>query len=206
MSQPLCRQAARILEKAASTGYRALIVYHTRRLEEGVRLFAGLASGDCLLVAPRDYRIGACTAEYSPMDIEDYLGMEFGSGVIASPGLLRPSVIASAAETIRGGGFLAIVVPPRDEWDPGPVESRGLYKRYLEEAIPGAGLHAWISSDCKVYSASMMVPDPGGEAARVEYKSRKGVPRRLLALARTPDQASGLDVFASFLRGRWRSL
>ena len=206
MSQPLCRQTARILEKAASTGYRALIVYHTRRLEEGVRLFARLAHGNCLLVAPRDYRTGACTAEYSPMDIEDYLGMEFGSGVIASPGLLRPSVIASAAETIRGGGFLAIVVPPREEWDPGPVGSRGLYKRYLEEAIPGAGLHAWISSDCKVYSASMRVPDPGGEEARVEYKSRKGVPRRLLALARTPDQASGLDVFASFLRGRWRSL
>ncbi len=201
-----CKELDEAIRFMKSTGYRGLLVIHTSNINDVIDNLAKNVSGNCLLVAPKTFRIGKCKLEKSPMDIEEYLGLEFESAIIASQGLMRPSVIASAAETIVSGGFLALVAPPRPQWDPGPEESRGYYKKYIEKSIPKARIHLWMTSECKKYSMRLETPNELVRNNRPTYRSRKGIPKKLMNLTRTIDQARGLDIIREFLVSSKRSL
>jgi len=202
-----CEPLTAHAEKARDSGWRTLIVAHSRDPARAARLLAGLSSGDCLLVAPKDLRGAGCSLEASPMDIDEVLGTEHQAAIIASRGLLRPNIIAAAGETVKAGGFLALAVPPRDEWDPGPPGGPGRYKAYLESMIPTARSHIWVDLDaCEVYSRRDPEGRPGPPRSPSGFKSRKGVPRALIRLARTWSQAEALEAGANWLRGRHRTL
>ena len=147
-----------------------------------------------------------CRLEKSPMDVEEYLGTEHGAAIVSTTGLLRPGVVASAGETVRRGGFLAIAAPPRDSWNPGPAGGLGYYKRYLYNMIPRAASHLWLDLDeCKAYSRSG--PPPPTEI--VEWKPERvpaGVNGRIYRLAKTQGQARLIEEFHRMVRGRVRSL
>ncbi len=206
MSVGACRELEDFTEWLRETRWRGLIVAHSRDPAGAARVLAGLAGGRCLHVAPRDLRGSGCATEKSPMDIDEYLGTEHDAAIVSSRGLLRPSVIASAGETVRAGGFLALAVPPRGEWSPGPAGGTGAYREYLESSIPRAPVHLWLDlDDCRVYSRSLQAPPP----PRSEWRPGRappGVPRAVYRLARTRSQARLLEKAPSFLRGRHRSL
>jgi len=202
-----CEPLTSHVEDAARRGWRTLIVAHSRDPASAARLLAGLAGGSCLHVAPKPLRGAGCSLEASPMDIDEVLGTEHDAAIVSSTGLLRPNIVAAAGETVRRGGFLALTVPPRESWDPGPRGGAGRYKRYLEQAIPTARNHIWIDLDaCRVYSERRYTAQPRPVKNPMDYKSRKGVPKALLRLARTWSQADALEHGARWLRGRHRTL
>ena len=194
------------IDKARKAGWRLLILAHHPDPREAAEYLAGLAQGDCLHVAPGEYRGVGCRLEKSPMDIEEYLGTEHRAAIVSTPGLLRPTVIASAGETVVAGGFLAIAAPPWEEWNPGPLGGTGAYKEYLERVIPEAKTHVWIDLDsCRVRSLRWD-PPPYTHVYRALGRAPPGVPRAIYELARTPSQGRGLEEAARLLRGRDRTL
>jgi len=203
--------ACRVLEDFAArlreTGWRGLIVAHSRDPARVARALAGLAGGDCVHVAPRDLRGAGCGVEASPVDLDLVLGLEAGAAIASTRGLLRPSVVAAAGETVRAGGFLAVAAPPRGEWSPGPAGGTGFYRDYLYAAIPRARAHLWLDLDeCTVYSSAGPPPGPGPRPPWRPRRVPPGVHGRVYRLARTPGQARVLEEAALLARGRARSL
>ncbi len=181
---------------------------NTCRRFNAVEALAGLAGGECVLVADRASRRGVCRVEVSPAGFERALGGEFGAAIVSLEGLVRPNVLAGIAETVKGGGFLALVAPPLDSWDPGPPGGRGFYRRYLLSSIRRCRLHLWLEEcggSVKVVSESLKAPAARPDGESWEIKSRVGVPRRLMGLARTYSQALALEAGARFLRSGART-
>jgi len=195
------------LERLAASGWRGLAVAAGFPAGDVVELVRGFTGGDCLLVAPSRLRGGSCRVEVSPARVQDALGGEFSAAVLAVEGLLRPSIVAAAGETVRGGG--ALVIASEEEWgswDPGPREGRGLYAGYLKRRILEAPIHLVVDRGGFV-SESWRPPEGAPPRRGLEgFRSRVGVPRGLQGLARTRDQLDALERLASFLRGRGRSV
>lgn len=195
-------------------GYRGLVVIHAAALRAAAgsltdRLAAALGDGG-VCVAPAEYRadlVGACSRLLSPSAIEELLGTEAGYVVLLVPKLLRPNLVAAAAETVRAGGVVALVAPPLHEWRPGGEATIGAYKRYIIGRLGAARSIFWADLDFGTVYASKVPgccarrpPGPGG------YKPSTPMPRRLLEAAATLEQAQRLDEIVGFLRGRGRSV
>ena len=186
-----------VLERAAQTGYRALLFLHGDR-RGMVRLLAGRARGDCIVVADRDARPGMCRVEASPAGYERILGGEALLAVVSLPSMVRPSIIAAVGETVRGGGALAIVGGPRGEWTPGPREGLGAYEEYLYSSIGESRFHLWASTR-ETYS--MRLPPPNAKAPMPERGECKGVPEgRIAGLVRTRGECRALAEARRYLR------
>jgi tRNA(Met) cytidine acetyltransferase len=206
----LAESVEAFLEALRSTRFRGLIVVNACRREDAVEELASMAGGDCLLVSERELRSGRCRVELSLAGFERALGGEFSAAIVSARGLLRPSVLAGVAETVRGGGFLAIVAPRLAEWDPGPPGGRGFYRRYLTSSIGRCRAHLWLEhcgGEMRLVSKRLdLKGGRGSEWSPAGFKSRAGVPRSLLSLARTQSQAEALEAGARFLRSGARSL
>lgn len=201
-------QARVFTERLRATGWRGLLVVTGTDPISAVYAMSDISGGDCVQVSPEDMHVDACRARATPGGIQRILGMEFSAAIIAVPGLIRPSIIAAAGETIKAGGFLALVArEPAEEWNPSPKPGRGLYGAYLKKRIRVAPLHLWVDdSSGRVVSGSWKPPREAPARRPMEgFKSRVGVPRRLRDLARTRDQLEALESLATFLRGRARS-
>ncbi|MCE4616774.1 MAG: GNAT family N-acetyltransferase [Aeropyrum sp.] len=197
----------RWVERASKTGYRSLVVVGSDDWAGWIRLLSGLVGGDCLLVSSKEFRgSGRCGAEASPAGIEKVLGGEYSAAILAVDGLIRPSIIAAAGETVRAGGFLALLSRPAARWNPGPEGGRGLYSKYLRESIPRCDIHLWIDEEEGVISEKLEPPKLARAAEDLKTIRVDGVPRALVAAARTPDQARVLGEIYRFARGRYRSL
>ena len=163
-----------------------------------------------MLVAEKAMRSGLCREEVSPAAFERVLGGEFKAAIISTGGLLRPNVVAGVAETVRGGGFLAIVAPPLGEWDPGPPGARGFYRRYLLASLRSCKAHYWVE-ECggklRLVSSSLEFPKEVSKAEGARgFKSKVGVPRSLLSKTLTMSQAQALEAGGRFLKSPARTL
>ncbi|KSW11466.1 hypothetical protein CF15_01020 [Pyrodictium occultum] len=196
-------------EAVRGSGYRGLVVLHSRSpggvAAEVVELLG--ASGGCVVVAPR--RLvpscpGGCRC-FSPGGFRRALGLGAGLVVVATDGLLRPSLVAGVSGIVSAGGLLVVAAPPLEEWDPGV--GGGGYRGYLLSRLRAARVLFWADADSgRVYAhrsprgrAGGWARGPGG------YRPRGPVPRGLLELAATPGQARALDEFSLFLGSRARS-
>lgn len=201
----MCQPVKDYIESLKDSGSRGLLVVNSHDPRRASSMLAETVGNDCLLVAEKGLRGAGCRYEKSPMDIEEYLGLEVGAAIVASTGLLRPGLIASAGETVRAGGFLALAGPPWSVWNPGPSSGTGEYKRYLEEIIPQAETHMWIDLD----KCNIITRRPPPKLNPVKWKPGKAPPGAhgaIYRLARTPDQARGIELGARLVRGRARSL
>ncbi len=191
-------------------GYRGLVVAHSSDVYGVAELLARVLPGPVTCVAPVEGRPRlrpVCGRLLSPSAIEELLGSESGSVVLAVPRLLRPNLFAAAAETVRAGGVVAVAAPPLGEWNPGGGMSIGAYRRYLLRRLGEARSIYWFDADSGTVYASRL---PGGRAEAPEgpagYRARSPVPRALLEAAATREQAEAMDTIIEFLRGRGRSV
>ncbi len=192
-----------VLERAAHTGYRALLFLHGDR-RGIVRLLAARARGDCIAVTDRDVRPGACRVEASPASYDRILGGEALLAIVSLPSMVRPSIIAAAGETVRGGGALAVVGGPRGEWTPGPREGLGAYEEYLYSSIGESRFHLWASTS-ETYS--MRLPPPNARAPKPERGECRGIPEgRIAGLVRTRGECRALVESRRYLRSGRGSL
>ncbi|ALL01281.1 putative P-loop ATPase [Pyrodictium delaneyi] len=201
------------LDELRATGYRGLVVLHSVSPVYAGGLLARIFSdvyGDVLCLAPREAREGLrseCSRLESPGAIDRLLGTENSSVVLVVPQLLRPNLLAAAAETVRGGGVVALAVPPLGEWQPGGRDSIGAYRRYLVNRLGAARALFWADYDAGILYRQALPrerasPPPGPEG----YRPRSPVHRRLLEAAATLDQARALDEIVLHLRRRGRSV
>ncbi|HIQ24046.1 MAG TPA: tRNA(Met) cytidine acetyltransferase [Pyrodictium delaneyi] len=200
-------------ELQATGGYRGLVVLHSVSPVYAGSLLARILRdvyGDVLCVAPHEARKplrGDCSRLESLGAIDRLLGTENSSVVLVVPRLLRPNLLAAAAETVRGGGVVALAVPPLGEWRPGGDESIGAYRRYLVNRLGTARALFWADYDAGIVyrqalpSGRAQAP-PGPEG----YRARSPVHRRLLEAAATLDQARALDEIVLHIRRRGRSV
>ncbi|GBF09130.1 tRNA(Met) cytidine acetyltransferase TmcA [Aeropyrum pernix] len=199
------------LQRLRHSRLRGLLVVGTGDVKAWAEKLAGYAGGDCALVSPSAGRLpGICRSWAPPGSIERILGGEYAAAIIAVPGLLRPSIIAGAGETVRSGGFLAIVADPPDRWDPGPPRSTGLYREYLFSSIRDNPVHLWVDDESgRIVSESFLeytgVGAQGWSPGRYKPSPGSGVPKRLVSACRSESQARALESLARFFRGRWRS-
>ncbi len=205
MSMDPIREA---IGRARDTGYRALLFLHGNR-RELVEWLAGKSGGDCILVGDSSVRGSNCRLEVSPARYQGILGSEAGAAIISLPSLVRPSLIAAAGETVRGGGFLAIVGGEPGEWTPGPREGLGAYEEYLYHAVSRNRLHIRWSSRMGILSWRM----EAGAAPEKEWDPRDYIRgkrlawpvKRLVLEARTRDQAVALERMHRFAHKGGRS-
>ena len=201
------------LDELRATGYRGLVVLHSVSPLYAGGLLARILSdvyGDVLCLAPREAREGLrseCSRLESPGAIDRLLGTENSSVVLVVPQLLRPNLLAAAAETVRGGGAVALAVPPLGEWQPGGRDSTGAYRRYLVNRLGAARALFWADYDAGILYRQTLPPErasppPGPEG----YRPQSPVHRRLLEAAATLDQARALDEIVLHLRRRGRSV
>lgn len=199
-------------------GYRGLIVLHSSSLAEAASSLVGLSEArTSLVIASRDVReelkpkAGERVKLAGFMDVGRLLGSEYDLVVIAAEGHLRPNLVAAAGEMVRGGGALALVVPPLDRWNPGVVGGRGCYKAYLLNRLSEMRNLLWLDADAGLVKDFRTV-GPAREARdgralpATQFKSKKGVPKALSSLAANVEQALLLEEFARFVRGRGRCL
>ncbi len=200
----------------ATGGWRGLVVLHSSDVFGSAARLAGLLAeelgGQGACVAPVEGRAalrgsGGCGRVYSPSAIQELLGSENRFVVLAVPGLLRPNLVAAAAETVRAGGVAALVAPPLPLWSPGGGQSIGAYKRYLVNSFYRARSIFWACLDRGVVYASRLPrgrasPPPGPQG----YRARSPLPRALVEAAATLEQAERLDEVAGFLRRRGRGV
>ena len=194
-------------------GYRGMVVLHSSSPAETGAVLAGLLGerlGDGICIAPAETRRPLreyCGRVLSPAAIEELLGTENSYVVLVVPRLLRPNLLAAAAETVRAGGVVALVAPPLEAWSPGGASSIGAYKRYLVNRLSAARSLFWASSDdgtvyvMRLPSCCARRPEPA-----TGYQPRSPLPRRLVEAAATREQAEALDEIAGFLRRRGRSV
>jgi tRNA(Met) cytidine acetyltransferase len=213
MAFGVLRLARLWLEGLRSAWFRGLMLLHTATLPQHASTVAGLLSsvyGEVLCVAPREFRGGLegyCGRVVSPSAIAEILGTENDAVLIVTAGLLRPNLLAAAAETVRGGGCVALLVPPLDRWQPGGGMSTGHYRRYLLARLESLKSLFWadLSLDT-VYAARL----PAGEAVQAEgpegYRARSPVHRKLVEACLTREQAEALDKIVGHLRSRGRSV
>ncbi|MCE4610841.1 MAG: GNAT family N-acetyltransferase [Desulfurococcales archaeon] len=196
--------------KLRSTGFRGLVVVNACDRRRTIEELVELVGEDCLLVAEKGLRSGLCREEVSLAAFEKVLGGEFKAAIVSTGGLLRPNVVAGVAETVKGGGFLAIVAPPLGEWDPGPPGARGFYRRYLLASFKSCRAHYWVEvcgEELRVVSKRLELPDKQSRAEASEgFKSKVGVPRSILSKALTLSQARALEVGGKFLKSPARTL
>ncbi len=193
------------------TGYRGLVVLHTLDTTRGVSALVSAAEEAghknilCVFAGakPEDKSLDCYTASAS--SIERILGREFDSTIIAAPGFLAPNTVAAAAETVRGGGFLALVVPPIRYWRPGGTASTSTYRKYLLERIKDAKSLLWLDLE-ESRVLAYRLPGKAPERRKSYVKSRSGVPRKLLEKAVSDEQAMLLDEAVDALRKRARSI
>jgi tRNA(Met) cytidine acetyltransferase len=194
-------------------GYRGLVVLHDSSVGGAAASLAALLgdeAGGGLCVAPAELREqlrGACSRVMSPSAIEQLLGTENDYVVLAVPQLLRPNLVAAAAETVRGGGVVAIVAPPLREWNPGGPDSLGYYRRYLLRRLGEAQSLFWADAwgDAPYLARLPHCRAPRPEPA-ASYQPRTPLPRRLVEAAASLEQARALDEIAEFLRRRGRGV
>jgi tRNA(Met) cytidine acetyltransferase len=190
------------------SGFRCLVLLHSRDLGWLVESSASVLEGSCLLVAPSRIRRPRGCRAVGPGGYEKVLGSEADHVIMASDGLLRPNIVAAVAGIVKGGGLLVLAAPPLDRWDPGL--GRGFYKAYLLGSLGEARCILWADADSgRLY---MLKHPPRRQGGREEREGRLAwaeagglVPRRLLELAATASQARALVEFAGFLSGRARS-
>ena len=139
MEPGLRRRLQGYAEAVELSRYRGLLVLHSaepgRAAEELVELLGG--RGGCIAAAPRRLLPscpGGCRC-VSPGGFQRALGQEARLVVIATDGLLRPSLAAGLAGAVSAGGLLAVTAPPLDMWSPGPTGGAGGYRRYLLDAL-----------------------------------------------------------------------
>jgi len=196
---------------ASSGGYRGLLVIHSSAiastLDSLLPILHRIGYEKILCVAPSHIRSRVSDCEkVGPASLERVLGREYDVSIIASDTILQPNLLAAIAETVRGGGVLAVFVPPLHQWQPGGLNSRGAYKRYLVESFYEAKSIFWGDVDSEVIyvirypsKAEITAWNPN------DFRSEYGVPRKLIKACATEEQAKLLDVFAGFLRGKGRS-
>ena len=208
----LCNEEVRdFVDQLRSIGWRGLLVVHTRRPLEVVEALTGIIGGKVLIVADADARkhlqgrVEAVLAGY--MDVGKLLGGEYDSVILMSSSMLRPNVVAAAAEMVKGSGALSLVVPPLEEWNPGIPGGRGSFKEYLVSMLSKARSLLWLDVDeCKTYRWEV----PASRAKRPSwnprlFEAKPRLPQGLVALTANEEQANLLSGFARFLRGRFRS-
>ncbi len=195
------------LDELAGSRYRGLVVLHgelPRLALEAGELLAG--RGGCVYVAPRELPVPPGCRPLGPGSVERLLGSEADYVLIATPGLLRPNLLAASAGVPRAGGALVVATPPLGEWSPGPAGGAGGWKRYLLASIGEARTVFWADA----WSRVRLRRGPPGRAPewrlRTGGRRGRGLLGRLEALAATPGQAEALRRLASGLRGGARSL
>jgi tRNA(Met) cytidine acetyltransferase len=170
----------------------------------GAALDAGYGEVLCVAAGARPGGVEACKW-VSAASIEKILGREFDAAIIVAPGFLAPNTVAAVAETVRGGGFLALVVPPLSYWAPGGSASTGAYREYLVKRIGEARALLWLDLELGRVLACRL-PSTAPKRERAYLKSRSGVPRSLIEQAASDEQARALDEVAEALRKRARSV
>ncbi len=207
----ICSEVEEFASQLSATGWRGLLVLHTRSPIDSVESLCQILGGRLLVIADAETRkalegrVDADLASY--MDVEKLLGGEYDSVIVSSPAMLRPNVVAAAGEMVRASGVLGLVVPPLEEWNPGVPDGRGAFKKYLVSSLTRARSLLWLDADqCRTYRWEV----PAGKARRPRWDpgsfvSKPRLPRGLVALAASEEQADLLASFARFLRGRFRS-
>ena len=196
---------------AASGGYRGLLVLHTSAITSTLTvllpIFHRVGYERILCVAPSHIRSRISDCEKaSPAGLERVFGREYDVSVIASDSILQPNLLAAVSETVRGGGVLALLVPPLQWWQPGGLSSRGIYKRYLVESFYESKSILWGDADTETIYVARYPPTAKTLAWNPDsFRSEYGVPRKLVRACATEEQAKLLDIFAGFLRSRGRS-
>ncbi|KSW12149.1 hypothetical protein CF15_05135 [Pyrodictium occultum] len=200
------------LDELRASGYRGLALVHSASPVYAAGLLArllGESYSHVTCIAPGEYRPllrGDCERLESPGAIDRLLGTENDAVVLLIPRLLRPNLLAAAAETVRGGGVLALALPPPEEWSPGGAGT-GAYRRYLLNRLAAARSIFWADYDRGIVYREAL---PGGRARGPPgpqgYQARSPVHRRLLEAAATLDQARALDEIVLHFRSRGRSV
>ena len=182
------------------TGYRGLVLLHSSTLSTALdvvsdRLNTFYSNVTC--IAPRELRQKAsrdrCAHWLSPSAIERLLGTDNEAVVIAVPRLLRPNLVAAAAETVVRGGVLVILAPMLSDWEPGGEMTTSNYKRYLIKRLYGSKSVFWACLDTDTVYLARLPTRYTQQEKKEEYRPRSHVSRELLRLARSTDQAKGLD-------------
>ncbi len=191
------------------SGWRGLIALHGRDLGglvaeawEGLR--GAVEGASCILVAPRSVEAPRGCQALGPGSLERLLGREADYVVVATPGLLRPNLLAAAAGAPRRGGALVLAAPPPGEWEPGPPGGAGGWKRYLLQGIASMEPLLWLDA-----SAGRLLAHrpPRGRAPPPPARPRlRGPLKPLEGLAATRGQGEALEAGLRLLRGGARSL
>jgi tRNA(Met) cytidine acetyltransferase len=192
-------------------GWRGLLLAHhedyARGALEALRIL-GVDPGDCLAVADRQARerlSGHCGRLVPPARYQEALGSESRVAVVAVKGLLRPNVLAAAAETVVEGGILLVGADPPNRWNPGPPGGTGLYARYLLETIMESGSHLIVNlREGRV--VSRRIPGEPAPPRRPPQARPQGIPAALASRAATQDQLNALVEARRVVGGRGRTL
>ncbi|BEP17133.1 tRNA(Met) cytidine acetyltransferase TmcA [Pyrofollis japonicus] len=189
------------------TRYRGLVLLHSATIAQTVSTIARRLKdfySRVVCIAPRDMRryISNCDTLLSPSAIEKLLGTDNEAVIIATPKLLRPNLVAAAAETIISSGILVLVAPPLDDWNPGGTMSIGLYKRYLIESLYTMRSLFWADIDRDTIFIERLPNKAPGSVQERSYEPKSHVHRELLDLALTQDQAIGLDMLVHHFRSK----
>jgi tRNA(Met) cytidine acetyltransferase len=189
------------------TRYRGLVLLHSASIAQIASIVAKRLKGfynRVTCIAPQDVRkhVSSCDALFSPSAIEKLLGIDNEAVIIATPKLLRPNLVAAAAETITSSGVLVLVAPPLDGWNPGGTMSIGLYKKYLIESLYSMRSLFWADIDRDTVFIERLPNKAPSSVREGSYEPKSHVHRELLDLALTHDQAAGLDMLVYHFRSR----
>lgn len=209
MQGSVWRVVEEFVARVKDSGYRGLLVVSSGNLVDAlVKLYSVISRhhDSCLLMASSGVRSsfeGECE-KAGPPDLQRILGREYDTALIAVEGLLRPNIIAGVAETVRGGGILAILTPEPSQWNPGPPGGLGSYREYLVGRIMDAPVVLWVDVDS---DRVIIERQPTGKASRRSGSgARARIPRALLEACATGDQVKAVELVATHLRRRARSL
>jgi tRNA(Met) cytidine acetyltransferase len=202
------------LSEIGSRGYRGLVVAHssdtlgeTAWLTEFIIRKTGVLP---LCIAPSEFKkvlAPSCSRVLSPSAMEQLLGMTNKYVVVVTQRLLRPNLLAAAIETVAYGGAVLLVVPPLQNWNPGGEYSIGTYKRYLINRLLKCRSLFWYDSDRGVVYVNRIPEGKAVSAQKPEdYEPSSPLPKALLNVAATLDQAIALDRIIGFLRKKGRSI
>ncbi len=195
-------------------GFRGLVLAHSSSVFSEASWLSKLVMEETgvkpVCVVPSEARKALsshCARVLSPAAIEQLLGTTNKYVVVVTQRLLRPNLLAAAIETVAYGGAVLLVVPPLQNWNPGGEYSIGTYKRYLINRLLKCKSLFWYDSDRGVIYVNRI---PEGKAIHAQkpedYKPSNPLPKALLNVAATLDQAAALDRIVGFLREKGRSV